>query len=281
MMAENITCGVKQNDSYYQKFYREPNVFGRSEFRNSSLVDTNSNITSHIHREPEAERAPLEPEKEVFANSVTASSPSEEMTLITPSEGFALTEPEHPKEAVLDSPEEKEVQEIADSILREKEVGETPKSIEAAGAAPKIDIEIKAASEAPAPKPAESAIDMQLMVKQMAEQMLQEKLAQQEAQQKALQEQVLAQQKVIQQMAMQQQAMKEAAAKPEPKPQPAPQPQQQAKPQQQFSYPAKEESKGSGYFRELPVDRSKPKATLSKEEERLTDITRLFNFSRR
>jgi hypothetical protein len=80
------------------------------------------------------------------------------------------------------------------------------------------------------------------------------------------------------QMAAQQQAAAQAAAQPKP----APQPQQQQRPQtQQFTYPQKKTTSDSKCFIEVPVDKSKPRATLTKAEEQATDITKWFNFSRK
>jgi len=290
MMAESINDGVRQNSAYYQEAYTRIMGTGKREESRAPLPDSDSSIVSHIHRDPAIENVPLEPEKEAITNISTS---DEEMCIINPLDGEPIAQPEEqagePAQAVI-CDEVAEAQDIAESILREKEV-ESPSEGAVESPEPKVDIEIMSTrSEAPAnispepiaaaPSPAQpsSSEDMQLMVKKMAEQMMQQAMAQQAAQQQALQEQLRSQQQLIQQMNAQQAAMKEAMQKP------APQPAQavvQEKPKQVFAYPAKEASKGSGYFREIPVDRSRPKPTLTKEEEKATDITHWFNFSKR
>ncbi len=301
MMAESINDGVKQNSVYYADAYRRIMGTGRREESRAPLPDSDSNITSHIHRDPLIENIPLEPEKEVITNISC-----EEMRIISPCEAMPIAEPvaisEIPTQSII-CDEVAEVQDIAESIIREKEVeSPSPKAVESPEAIvdmsempsisehaqnPKgFDIEIISTQETPkqnspepiaaAPSLQSSAEDMQLMAKKMAEQMMQQMVAQQAAQQQALQEQILKQQQVIQQMNVQQAAMKEAMQKPAPQ-----QAVVQEKPKQVFAYPQKESCKGSGYFREIPVDKSKPKPTLSKEEEKATDITKWFNFSGR
>ena len=272
MMAESINDGVRQNSVYYADAYRKIMGTGKREETRAPLPDTDSNITSHIHRDPQIENVPFEPEKEIISN--VSLEPVAEPVM----QEFA------PVAVICD--EVAEVQDIAESIIREKEV-ESPLPKAAMFPEPKVDIVIMSTKETPtsespepiaaAPSPAQpsSSEDMQLMVKKMAEQMMQQALAQQAAQQQLLQEQLAKQQQIIQQMNAQQAAMKEAMQKPAPQ-----QAVVQEKPRQVFTYPLKQEAKqGSGYFRELPVDRSKPKATLSREEEKATDITKWFNFS--
>lgn len=274
MMAENINDGVRQNSAYYADAYRRIMGTGKREESRAPLPESDSNITSQIHRDPHIENIPFEPEAEIISN-------------ISESEAESISCAEYPSAQAVICDEVSEVQDIAESIMREKEV-ESPSPMVIESPELKVDIEIMPTKEMPtektpepiaaAPSPAQpSSEDMQLMVKKMAEQMMQQALAQQAAQQQALQEQLARQQQIIQQMNAQQAAMKEAMQKPAPQAQAV----VQEKPKQQvFSYPLKQEAKqGSGYFREIPVDRSKPKATLTKEEEKATDITKWFNFS--
>lgn len=291
MMAENINDGVRQNSAYYADAYRRIMGTGKREESRHPLPDTDSNITSHIHRDPQIENVPFEPENEIFSNQAEA--PFETLSEATCIDIDQPMQAGEPAEA-LSCDEVAEAQEIAESILREKEV-ESPSPMVIESPETEVGIEIMPIAEVPAqisPEPIAAAPslhssgeDMQLMAKQMAEQMMQQMAAQQAEQQKALVAQIERQQRMIEQMNAQQAVMKEALNKPAPQSQQVSHSHQavvQEKPKQVFTYPAREESrKGSGYFREIPVDKSRPKPTLTKEEEKATDITHWFNFSKR
>ena len=292
-MAESINDGVRQNSVYYADAYRRIIGTGKREETRYALPDTDSNITSQIHRDPQIENVPFEPETTIVSNApVAEAAPVAEPVAVMESAPAAI---------ICD--EAAEIQVIADSIIREKEVespslkavespeqkvdmSEIPMISEHAQKPMVFDIEIMPIKETPANKSPEpiaaapsqtsSAEDLQLLAKKMAEQMMQQMVAQQAAQQQALQAELAKQQQIIQQMNAQQAAMKEAMQKPAPQ-----QAVVQERPKQQvFTYPLKQEAKqSSGYFREIPVDRNRPKPTLSKEEEKATDITKWFNFS--
>ena len=274
-MAQSINEGVKKSGEYFARAYHEFQQDGAKDYTQPEqvvqqegepiMIQPNPSLMSVFESAPQEEvvEQPMpEPQFEPIADIVLESPAAEEKKTLSIFE------------------EEEEVLQVADDILREKEVEQSVEKQEVLQTASRTDIEIKLPSEElkAEAQPVEQLqvavprqeINVEDVAKRMAEEMFQKMMAEQKAQQQKLQEQLAQQQQMMQKLMQQQQAARQPVEQPRPQ-----------KPQQTFSYPPKSAAPESKCFRELPIDRSKPKAGLSREEMQATDITKWFNFSKR
>lgn len=304
-MAQSINDGVRKSSEYFSRAYHEFQQDGKVDYTQSKegsvseqLTTPSPSLASVFENAPSQEAAeqPLPEESEPVADIIVESAPSEEVV--------------EEKKTISIFEEEEDALQAAEDILREKEVEQLAEKKEVIDqSAPQVDLEIKSEPVAQvqelqvAPEPiaepvaapavevaapvapvaAEPAAPLvqsvpapapEELAKKLAEEMVKKMMAEQQAQQQKLQEQLLQQQQMMAKLMQQQAAAQAAAAQPKPVEQPK-------KQQQTFTYPAKNTSSQSSAFREVPVDRNRPKPTLTKEEMKSTDITHWFNFSKR
>jgi hypothetical protein len=292
-MAQSINNGVKKSGEYFNRAYNQFQQSGKVDYTkldssgqecqsvttapNPSLVSVFDGAAEEALEQP---AAAFEPEP--FADIVVESSPPAEPAPVEEKKTLSIFE------------EEEDALQLAEDILREKEVDSSIMEKKEVIEQPAAELGIKAPLEepkvvvqaAPAEIKAElaaiqPAANTEEMARKMAEEMFRKMAADQQVQQQKLQQQLAEQQQMMMKLMQQQAAAQQAAAaQPRPAPQPVEQPRQQ-KPQQTFAYPSRSAPSQSSAFREVPVDKNRPKPTLTKAEEAATDITKWFNFSKR